>query len=136
MPAPPETSAGSLRILCAEDDPQIGALLVKLLTRAGHSVRHVVNGSDAWDVLLESFDHTDLVITDNQMPGFTGLELVQLIRQTTYRGGLIVHCGALKSEEQASYVALKVDHIVIKDITTVELLAAVEAVRSRIKPSG
>lgn len=129
-------SAGSLRILCAEDDPEWGHLLVRLLTQAGHSVQHAADGSAAWDVLLESLDHIDLIITDNQMPGFTGLELVQLIRQTTYSNGLIVHCGALSEQDRASYVNLRVDHIVLKDVSTVELLAAVEAVRAKIKPSG
>lgn len=49
------------------------------------------------------------MITGNQLPGFTGPELVQLIRQTTYRGGLIVHCCALNEGERANYMALKVD---------------------------
>jgi CheY-like chemotaxis protein len=129
-------SADSLRILCAEDDPEWGNLLVRLLTRAGHSVQHAADGSAAWKVLLKSFDQIDLIVTDNQMPGFTGLELVHLIRQTAYSKGLIVHCGALSERERASYVSLRVDHIVLKDVSSVELLAAVEAVRSQIKQSS
>lgn len=129
---PAFTRAGSLRILCAEDDPVVAQYMVKLFTRAGHSVIHVPNGSDAWDVMLESSDHIDLVITDNQLPGFTGLELVQLIRQTTYHGGLIVHCGALNEKERASYVALKVDCIVLKNVSPVELLAVVKAKGARM----
>lgn len=114
-----------------EDDPQVGLLLVKLLTRAGYTVQHVANGSDAWDLLLDSFDRIELVITDNNLPGFTGLELVQLIRQTTYRGGVIVHCGALNASDQAAYDALNVDSIVLKDVTATQLLAAVAAVRAK-----
>lgn len=135
-PQVPNSSSRSLRILCAEDVPLVGAALAELLENAGHTVRHVANGSEALDVFMESSDRIDLIITDNQMPGFTGLELVQFIRQTTYRGGLIVHCGALRADERASYVSLNVDQIVLKGATTAELLSAIEAVCNKIKSAG
>ena len=99
---------------------------MELLSTAGHTVQLAANGSDAWDVILDHSDRIDLVVTDHQMPGFSGLELSQLLRQTTYRGGLIIHSSALTAETQASYLALKVDAIVLKSATARELLAAVE----------
>lgn len=123
---PPEAQFRPLRILLVDDHPQIGTALVEFLSAAGHTVQIAVNGSDAWDVILDHSDYIDLVLTDHQMPGLTGLELSQLLRQTTYRGGLIIHSSALTAETQASYLALKVDAIVLKSATARELLAAVE----------
>ena len=128
---PPEAQLLPLRILLVDDHPQIAAALVELLSAAGHTVQLAVNGSDAWDVILDHSDDIDLVVTDHQMPGLTGLELSQLLRQTTYRGGLMIHSSALNAETQASYLALKVDAMVSKSTTARELLAAVEAFRAK-----
>jgi len=131
----PETNPNAprprpLRILLVDDHTRIGAALVELLFAAGHTVQLAVNGADAWDVILDHFDDIDLVVTDHQMPGLSGLEICQLLRQTTYRGGLMVHSSALTTETQASYLALKVDAIVPKSTTARELLAAVEAFKT------
>lgn len=127
---PPAPRFRPLRILLVEDHVQIGAALVELLSAAGHTVQLAVNGSDAWDVILDCFDGIDLVVTDHQLPGLNGLEICQLLRQTTYRGGLMVHSSALTIETQDSYRALKVDAIVPKSTTARELLAAVEAFKA------
>ncbi len=104
---------------------------MELLSAAGHTVQLAVNGSDAWDVVLDHSDDIDLIVTDHQMPGFSGLELSQLLRQTTYRGGLIIHSSALNADTQARYLTLKVDAIVSKSATARELLAAVKAFQDK-----
>ena len=66
------------RILCADDELAICDSYAKVLTRHGYSVVTVPNGKLAWDAL----DHEpfDLLITDNQMPCLTGVELVLKVR--------------------------------------------------------
>lgn len=61
------------RILCADDDPALRACFAKLLTRAGYSVTTVADGWQAWETLQS--DPYDLLITDHNMPGLSGLEL-------------------------------------------------------------
>ncbi len=115
-----------LHILCAEDDRFFREAVTGLLESAGHRVCTAENGHAAWVILLEEMDRIDVVVTDHQMPGFTGLELVQLLRQTTFRGRIYVYTSLLKPAEEHGYRGLRVDGIFSKNIALTELLWAVE----------
>ena len=67
------------RILCAEDDPVLRGLVAAILCRAGYGVISVENGMRAWAALqLQDFD---LLVTDNEMPELSGLELAAMARR-------------------------------------------------------
>lgn len=66
-----------LRILAVDDDPAILSTLKRHLR--GYQVVTVRSGSEAWK-LLEQGETFDLVISDVQMPGITGPEFYQMIR--------------------------------------------------------
>ena len=68
-----KTSAAH-RIILVEDDSTILQFSVLVLVRAGYQVRAVEGAQAAWEA-LQSRSY-DLLITDNQMPGLSGLELV------------------------------------------------------------
>lgn len=119
-------AANPLHILCAEDDRFFREAVTGLLESAGHQVCAAENGHAAWDILLEKMDHIDVVVTDHKMPGFTGLELVQLLRQTTFRGRIYVYSSLLKPVEEHGYRDLRVDGIFSKNVALAELLRAVE----------
>jgi CheY-like chemotaxis protein len=44
-------------------------------------VRHASDGEEAWKMLLTDH-HIELVVTDIQMPGMTGVECLQKLRET------------------------------------------------------
>jgi two-component system response regulator AtoC len=116
----------SLRILCAEDNPQLGDVLVCLLTRRGHAVRHVSDGREAWEILSDDLAAFDAVVTDHQMPGLTGADLVGLLRQTDFPGRIVVYSSSLDARARARYELLRVDGMVEKSAVPAQLLAAIE----------
>lgn len=61
------------RILIAEDDPGLRALLSEILQSAGHVVHAVADGLAA----LAALDTADLVLTDLQMPGADGMTVLR-----------------------------------------------------------
>jgi CheY-like chemotaxis protein len=66
------------RVLLIDDDPILAAMLVRLLERHGHQVRHVADGT-AWrrpDVVAEC----DVLLTDIFMPDVEGLETIRRFR--------------------------------------------------------
>lgn len=119
-----------LRILCVDDDAMLGEVLVRLFSTAGHEVQLAADGLEAWDKLSKNIGYFDVVITDHQMPGLDGLELVELLRQANYAGRIVVHSSAISVVESQKYRALGVSHIVAKPAQAEELLAVVEAVHA------
>jgi two-component system, cell cycle sensor histidine kinase and response regulator CckA len=61
-------------IMVVEDDPQIGALLEHCLAHE-YRVLRCSNGREALEALLDCEGKLDLVLTDVQMPGLSGIEL-------------------------------------------------------------
>jgi len=68
-----------MKVLLAEDDPNVGHLLLTLLERWDMQTIHVSDGQEAWEILNRG--SVDLIITDLVMPGLTGIELIQQLRQ-------------------------------------------------------
>ena len=67
------------RILVADDDVDVRTLIVLKLQSSGHDVTSVENGSEAVTTCRES--RPDLVVLDLMMPGMSGLEACQAIRE-------------------------------------------------------
>ena len=119
-----------LRILCADDDSLLSQVLVRLFSTAGHEVEHAADGLDAWEKISKDIGYFDVMITDHQMPGLDGLELVELLREANYGGRIIVHSSAISAAESEKYRAFGVSRIVTKPAPAEELLAVVEAVHA------
>ncbi len=100
----------------------------RLLTHCGHIVEHVLDGLEAWDRMSKDIDYFDVLVTDHHMPGLTGLELVELLRQANYGGRIIVHSSGVEPAQADSYRAFGVASIVTKSESVRELLRAVGAV--------
>ncbi len=67
------------RILLIDDDPALGRYLSRVLIRAGFEVTHELDSVAALQrIETESWD---LLITDVELPGMTGLELLERVRQ-------------------------------------------------------
>lgn len=130
-PAPSSARSGASsrrwRILWAEDNLQLGDILVCLLTRLGHEVRHARDGGEAWALLARDLGAFDLVVTDHQMPELGGPELVRRLRAARFAGRIVVYSSALEAGERREYERLGVDRIVEKAAAPAHLLAAIAA---------
>jgi DNA-binding NtrC family response regulator len=67
------------RILVAEDEANLRLVLQKELERAGHSVRVAPDGESALKILEES--NVDVLLSDINMPGLDGMELLRRVHQ-------------------------------------------------------
>src|ERR1022692_3836836 len=75
-----EHADGPGRILVVEDDLVTGRVLTRLLgDRGGFDVTHTTDPHNG--LKRASSENWDLVLTDVEMPGMTGLELLQALRQ-------------------------------------------------------
>ena len=68
------------RILLVEDDPEAALFAVTVLSKRGHfEVTHTADPAVALE--LAAAECWDLVVTDMEMPGMTGLELLDALRR-------------------------------------------------------
>ena len=65
-------------IVVAEDDPGTLKLLSVVLEKKGHDVIGVADGQTAWERIAEL--RPDVVVSDVDMPGLSGLELLERVR--------------------------------------------------------
>jgi two-component system chemotaxis response regulator CheY len=111
----------NLRILYADDVPELRNLLRISLPRDGHTVETVEDGTFALEKLRTQPDAFDLLITDHHMPKMTGLELIEHVRGLPFHGKIIVFCSELSRDVNEAYQQFKVDHILYKPIFPAEL---------------
>ena len=114
------------RILVVEDDPAMRRINTEMLTYSGYQVDAAEDGSAAWDAL--QLNNYDLLITDNNMPKVTGVELLQKILTANLTLPIIMATGNLPEEEFTRYPWLQPNIILLKPYTFDELLAAVKEV--------
>ncbi len=113
------------RILLADDDRAVLDLVRRALQTDGHAVVSAEDGSEA-AALLRSKAKFDLLVTDVQMPGLDGLELVTLARNLRPDLGLLMMSGYLAVLENARKLGLSRARFLSKPFT-------IESVRLEVR---
>jgi len=108
----------------ADDDISIREFVAEVLTVSGYCVDTREDGSAGWEAIVESA--YDLLITDNEMPKFSGLELVQQIRSAGMTLPVVLMSGAIPAEALNQGCLLRLAAVLPKPFTMGELLAVVE----------
>jgi two-component system, OmpR family, phosphate regulon response regulator PhoB len=72
------TTMGGERILVVDDEPDIVALVVYHLAKAGFRISTASNGADALRIAQQ--DRPALVVLDLMLPGMSGLEVLEQLR--------------------------------------------------------
>jgi two-component system, OmpR family, alkaline phosphatase synthesis response regulator PhoP len=67
------------KILVADDEIHIVQVVAMKFRNNGFEVVTAENGTDAYKICCE--EKPDIIVTDYQMPGMTGIELVEKLRQ-------------------------------------------------------
>ena len=139
-PTAPATPAGTapgrpLRILYADDMPELRNLMRDMLARQGHSVETVDGGDTALLRMKEANQPFDLIITDHHMPGINGLELVRQTRQLFYPGKIVVFSSELSDEVNEQYRQFAVDAILPKPVFPVTFRSTLERLFAAVQPA-
>jgi DNA-binding response OmpR family regulator len=109
-----------------EDEPAIRRINASVLQDAGYHVDTAEDGAFAWK-LLGSRSY-DLMITDNNMPRLTGVELLKKLFAARMTLPFIMASGTIPETEFIRHPWLQPAAILVKPYTVVELLGAVENV--------
>jgi CheY-like chemotaxis protein len=126
---PPETKpiasipVGTERILFIDDEKMLADLGRSTLQRLGYKVTVRTSSLEALTTFENQPDSFDLVITDQTMPGMTGIDLARRIQQLRPQLPIILCTGysSLISEDQARAMGIKgfaLKPVTKKDIAT------------------
>lgn len=94
------------RILVVDDDAMTGNLLVKRMNKKGFQCKFVNSGDECFDLLKE--ESFDLVLLDIVMPGISGTEVLEQIRQQFNNFELPVIMVTAKDEASDVIESLKI----------------------------
>lgn len=123
---PPSPPRPTHRILVVDDEPCIRQLNTEALLHSGYHVDAAADGAAAWDTLQLKSYH--LLVTDNDMPNVTGVDLLKKLHAAHMALPVIMTTGTLPTAEFTRYPWLKPHASLIKPYTIDELVGTVREV--------
>ena len=114
------------RILVVEDDADIRRLNTEVLIYSGYQVDSAEDGAAAWDAL--QLKNYNLMVTDNEMPKVTGVELILKLQAARMALPVVLATGTLPDYEFTRYGSLQPAMLLLKPYTFEDLVAAVKEV--------
>jgi CheY-like chemotaxis protein len=122
----PDSPPLQQHILVAEDEPAIRRFNREVLIRSGYRVDAAEDGDIAWQTL--NAGGYDLLITDNDMPKVTGIELLQKVHAAHLALPVIMTTGTSPRETFIQFPWLQPAVMLLKPYTRAEFLEAVTKV--------
>jgi CheY-like chemotaxis protein len=122
------------KILLADDSVTAQNMGRKILADAGYEVIAVNNGSAALKKIAEL--KPDLVILDVYMPGYSGLEVCQRLKesQETARIPVLLSVGKLEPFKPEESQRVRADGYIVKPFEASELLSALSKLEDKVVP--
>ena len=118
-------------ILIVEDDDEIAAALVAYLARAGYRPQRAADGPEA--LAAYHRERPDLLLLDVMLPGLSGFEVLQLVREDASTPVIILTARTYEADLLHGF-RLGADDYVTKPFRPLEVVARVDAVLRRAAP--
>lgn len=113
----------AINILLADDDVKNSLLLKKFLEVENYVVSYVPDGITAWEMYQKQ--HPDLILLDVNMPGMSGFELAQRIRETDNKVLIFFLTDRTEKADRLKGFSLKGNDYIPKPFYPEELIAKI-----------
>jgi len=113
------------RILIAEDEDPLRALVARAITDLGHTVVTAFDGADALDIVTRENGRFDLLLTDIRMPLMDGIALALSVARDHPQIIILLMTAYADQRERASNLEALIHDVVLKPFTLAELKTAV-----------
>ena len=122
----------ALKILLADDSMTAQNMGKKILTEAGYEVIAVSNGAAAVKKIAEH--KPGLVVADVYMPGYSGLEVCERVKnaQETAKTPVILTVGKMEPFKAEDGQRVRADGLIVKPFEASDLLAAVRKIEQKL----
>ncbi len=115
-------------ILLVDDEPAVLAAVTGMLEDVGHRVTPCARGEDALARLRETPSAYDLVLTDQTMPGLSGLDVADAVRRIQPALPIILVTGFSRTVTEDAAAAHGVTRLLRKPVEWADLARAVQDV--------
>ncbi|MCM3603582.1 response regulator [Robertmurraya korlensis] len=112
------------RILLAEDEEVLRMLVVDTLEEEEYGVDEAADGTEA--VQLFDENNYDLLVLDYMMPGLTGLEVIDHVRQKNKEVKILMLSAKSQQYEQEKVIEAGANYFMAKPFSPMELKDKIE----------
>lgn len=123
-----------MKVLIADDDRDICAVVKKIILRDGHSCCFAYEGTDVVPVYQR--ESPDLVLLDVMMPGKNGFDVCRDLRQIDHSVPIIMVSAKSDIVDKSIGFAAGADDYVSKPFDPEELLLCIDAGLRRVRVAG
>jgi DNA-binding response OmpR family regulator len=121
-----------MRILLAEDEPDIGNAVHQILNREGHVADWVTDGNQAWECLRSNFIKYELAVLDWMMPGLSGIEVCQRMHASQHPARVLMLTAKDTMSDRVQGLDAGADDYLVKPFRMPELLARIRSIQRRL----
>lgn len=120
-----------IKLLLAEDDPNLGILLKEYLLIKGYDVTLCLDGEEAWDFFNKA--EFDFCILDVMMPKLDGFSLARNIRQVNEEVPIVFLTAKSMKEDKVEGFKIGADDYLTKPFSMEELQLRIDAILRRYR---
>jgi len=122
-----------LKILMADDEPEILGIMAKRITQEGFDVISALDGQEAWEKIQS--ESPDIVLLDLNMPKMNGFEVLKALRDhpspEKWQPVIIISTrGELEDIQKG--LSLEAEHYLVKPCSVDNILKAIQLVAKLI----
>jgi CheY-like chemotaxis protein len=121
----PPPAPGTRRVLFVDDEETVLRLAVQALEFSGYHARSCSSARECLDLLSHAPDSFDLIISDQRMPGLSGVEMIGALRADGNRTPVLLVSGSLNAVTERQLRELAPARFIAKPFTLAEMLQAV-----------
>jgi two-component system, OmpR family, response regulator len=120
-----------MRLLLVEDEERLAAVLAEGLRHEGFAVDVINDGARAYTRISLHRNDYDLVVLDLMLPGMSGLEICQKIREEGIMLPILVLTARAEEEQKVNLLLAGADDYLVKPFSFQELTARIQAILRR-----
>jgi len=113
---------GTETILLIDDEQMITDILKRILSRLGYVVHAFINPEEAMALYLDSPQNIDLIITDMNMPGLSGIDLAKKVKAQDSSKPIILCSGFTTENDIQQAMEAGINSVLKKPTETIDLL--------------
>jgi two-component system, OmpR family, copper resistance phosphate regulon response regulator CusR len=121
--------AKNIRVLLVEDEKKLARAIARQLERAGYEVVLAFDGETAIEFVTSR--ELQLIILDINLPGMTGLDVLQQIRNRSYNTPVLFLTARDSIKDKTHGLDIGADDYITKPFDSSELLSRMQAILRR-----